>query len=70
MLFMKANWLLDSGVGQTGQWSVSRNLQMEFSFCQTDQIIICARDSKMNGEEISKIQIEQYQKPSFYILPC
>ena len=37
------------------------------SFCQTDQIIICARDSKMNGEEISKIQIEQYQKPSFFL---
>ena len=36
------------------------------SFYQTDQIIICARDSKMNGEEISKIQIEQYQKPSFF----
>ena len=35
------------------------------SFCQTVQIIICARDWKMNGEEISKIQIEQYQKPSF-----
>ena len=24
----------------------------------------------MNGEEISKIQIEQYQKPSFYIRRC
>ena len=36
------------------------------SFCQTVQIFICARDFKMNGEEISKIQIEQYQKPSFY----
>ena len=36
------------------------------SFCQTVRVLICGRDNKkMNGEEISKIQIEQYQKPSF-----
>ena len=48
MLYKKANWLLTSAVGQTGQWSampveISR---WHFNFCQTAQIIICARDSK------------------------
>ena len=72
MLYKKVNWLLSFTGGQTDQWNampveISR---WHFNFCQTAQNIICARDSKMNGEEISKIQIEQYQKPSFYIRHC
>ena len=59
MLYEKANWLLSSAVGQTDQWSampveISR---WHFNFCQTAQIIICARDLKMIREEISKFKM-------------
>ena len=61
-------WLLLSNRLANGvSFGISR---WHLSFCQTAQIIICARDWKMNGEEISKIQIEQYQKPSFCIRQC
>ena len=74
MLYKKANWLLTSAVGQTDQWSAmscqSRSLDGILIFVKRLKISFAQETQKMNGEEISKIQIEQYQKPSFYIRHC
>ena len=77
MLYKKANWLLTSAVGQTGQWSAalrvpcqSRSLDAILIFVKRLKLSFAQEIQKMNGEEISKIQIEQYQKPSFYFRRC
>ena len=76
MLYKKANWLLSSAVEQTNQWRLHYGVSVEISrrqigFCQTAQIIICARDSKnergrnfKNSNGTVSKAIEQYQSPS------
>ena len=48
----------------------SRSLGGILIFVKRLKLSFAQEIQKMNGEEISKIQIEQYQKPSFYIRRC